>query len=76
MLSPRLAWVPLTVIVTVAIYLHLRGLPTHNAVRPPTPAPAEKTVPLDEIDESNGEEAATKETIGHPGKIISYMAEI
>ncbi|KAF7983624.1 hypothetical protein HWV62_20552 [Athelia sp. TMB] len=62
-----LAWAaPLTAIVTIAIYLHLRGFPDAGNSGAPVPPPVEELAPLDKTDESVDEEPAADDTSAHP----------
>ncbi|KAF7966139.1 hypothetical protein HWV62_39934, partial [Athelia sp. TMB] len=68
----RLAWAPLTVIVAVAIYLHLRGFPGTDSAGASVPPPVEELALLDKTDELLGEETSADETSVHPVTIFSY----
>ncbi|KAF7976987.1 hypothetical protein HWV62_4902 [Athelia sp. TMB] len=61
----RLAWVPLTVVVTIAIYLHLRGFPGSDTASTPAPPPVEPG-PLAETEELISEETSADEACAHP----------
>ncbi|KAF7968468.1 hypothetical protein HWV62_30521 [Athelia sp. TMB] len=61
----RLAWVPLTVVVTIAIYLHLRGFPGSDTASTPAPSPAEPA-PLAKTDELISEKTSADEACAHP----------
>ncbi|KAF7971884.1 hypothetical protein HWV62_19495, partial [Athelia sp. TMB] len=67
----RLAWVPLTVVVTIAIYLHLRGFPGSDTASTPAPPPVEPG-PLAETEELISEETSADEACAHPGQKISH----
>ena len=67
------AWIPLTVIVTIAIYLHLRGFPSAvDTAGTAVPSPVDELAPTDESNESNCEAPATNETVDHPGEKASF----
>ncbi|KAF7979502.1 hypothetical protein HWV62_42058 [Athelia sp. TMB] len=62
----RLAWAPLTIIVTVAIYLHLRGFPGAGTSSAPASPLADELVPAEKaVEESNGEVSTDDKTNAH-----------
>ena len=54
--------------VTVAIYLHLRGLHAGPNAGEPAPPLIEGTADLDETEESTNEIVASNETVTYPGE--------
>ncbi|KAF7975813.1 hypothetical protein HWV62_8505 [Athelia sp. TMB] len=68
----RLAWVPLTVVVTIAIYLHLRGFPGSDTANTPVSPPVEPA-PLAKTEELISEETSADEACAHPGQKISHL---
>ncbi|KAF7979500.1 hypothetical protein HWV62_42054 [Athelia sp. TMB] len=66
----RLAWAPLTVIVTVAIYLHLRGFPGPGTTSAPAPPFVEELAPAEKTAQS-GELRTDDETSAHSGESAS-----
>ncbi|KAF7971896.1 hypothetical protein HWV62_19519 [Athelia sp. TMB] len=73
MSKPLLRWVaPLTAIVTVAIYLHLRGFPGVGTASTPVPPPNdEEQAPADEL---NLEAPSTDKIVPHPGENVAHSA--
>ncbi|KAF7975799.1 hypothetical protein HWV62_8477 [Athelia sp. TMB] len=72
----RLAWAPLTIIITVAIYLHLRGFPGGDADGAPVPPPVEELATLANTDELIREDEASAHpapgaTAGPPDDIVT-----
>ncbi|KAF7972073.1 hypothetical protein HWV62_19147 [Athelia sp. TMB] len=68
-----LSWVaPLTAIVTVAIYLHLRGFPGVGTASTPVPPPDEAQTPADEL---NLEVLSADKMVPHPGEKVFHSAE-
>ena len=63
----RLAWAPLTVIVTVAIYLHFRGFPAVGPTTASAPPPLEELAPA---------EPSVDETSAYPGQNLFHLVEI
>ncbi|KAF7975801.1 hypothetical protein HWV62_8481 [Athelia sp. TMB] len=71
-----LAWAPLTIIITVAIYLHLRGFPGGDADGAPVPPPVEELATLANTDELIREDEASAHpapgaTAGPPDDIVT-----
>lgn len=64
----RYAWVPLTLMVTIAIYLHLRGLHPGLDTNDPARPLIEGIADLDETDESNNETLAPNENVTDLGE--------
>ncbi|KAF7976989.1 hypothetical protein HWV62_4906 [Athelia sp. TMB] len=60
----RLTWVPLTVVVTIAIYLHLRGFPGSDTASTPVSPPVEPA-PLAKTEELISEEKSPDEACAH-----------
>ncbi|KAF7983631.1 hypothetical protein HWV62_20566 [Athelia sp. TMB] len=72
-----LAWAaPLTAIVTIAIYLHLRGFPRAGSAGAPVPPPVEKPAPPPKTDEPDDEVPAADDTSAHSGEESYNSVEV
>ncbi|KAF7974089.1 hypothetical protein HWV62_13395 [Athelia sp. TMB] len=72
-----LAWAaPLTAIVTIAIYLHLRGFPGAGSADAPVPPPVEKSAPPPKTDELDDEVPAADDTSANSGEECYNSVEV
>lgn len=72
----KLAWAFLTMVMTIAIYLHKRRLPAGDTHSELASSPFEEVVSLDETEESNSEIASTSEQFTRLGAIVAYLVKI
>ncbi|KAF7983627.1 hypothetical protein HWV62_20558 [Athelia sp. TMB] len=72
-----LAWAaPLTAIVTIAIYLHLRGFPGAGSADAPVPPPVEKLRPSTKTEEPDDEVPAADDASAHSGEESYNSVEV
>ncbi|KAF7973983.1 hypothetical protein HWV62_13868 [Athelia sp. TMB] len=71
----RLAWIPLTLMVTVAIYLHLRGLSMGGTADQSPISTAEDSAPTDKRDMPDAEPGAVDEVVSQPDLVNEAAPE-